>query len=258
MILQKTVATYLFLIQIDPKDYIHVLHSQCTTVSWVTTKTYQFHVDSTIASRPNSIVSFRFSFEHGSSIANIKIEELATGKVFSLYETENCQLAFIDVDGKRNGELICEFTRPSSGQWRIEVSNPFFQDITVNSKVISYVRIEDDKALHTTSESNSMFRIEARWKNPIVQYPAVQIVYVHCSMHSKPILNATVFVDLIKPNGEAVRLELFDNGLNADVFENDGVYSRYFSSYNSDGAYSAQVIEITLRFLFSQSCQGLL
>ncbi len=164
-----------------------------------------------------------------------------TKKIYSLYETENCQLLFTDVDGKRNGELICDFVRPLSGQWLIEISNPFFQDIVVNSRVISYVRNENRPI---PREPSGMVTVEAQWKSRLVQYPAVQVVYVHVSKHSRPILNATVFAELLKPNSEAVRLELFDNGLNADTFANDGVYSRYFSGYNSDGAYSAQVFLI--------------
>ena len=78
------------------------MHHEYTSVSWITTKTFQFYIDPSITRRRTqvAVTSFRFTFENSENIANIKIEEKLTGKTYSLYETENCQLVFTDVQGK--------------------------------------------------------------------------------------------------------------------------------------------------------------
>lgn len=97
-----------------------------------------------------------------------------------------------------------------------------------------------------TSNFASDLRIEAKWHWSKITWTAsstpVQKIYVSLSKGLKPILNATVKAHIFRPSGDLIELMLYDNGLFADRFKNDGIYSRYFSSFNQDGNYFAIVI----------------
>lgn len=92
----------------------------------------------------------------------------------------------------------------------------------------------------------SALRIEAKWQRTRVQWPSdadttPQKLFVSLSKGLKPILNATVKAFIHRPSGDVIELNLYDNGLFADRFRNDGIYSRYFSNFNQDGNYFAIV-----------------
>ena len=74
----------------------------------------------------------------------------------------------------------------------------------------------------------------------------MQVLYVAVSKGLKPILNATVKAYIHRPSDDIIELNLLDNGIFADRFKNDGIYSRYFTSFNLDGKYFAMVTKMNL------------
>ncbi len=86
--------------------------------------------------------------------------------------------------------------------------------------------------------------IDARWSKPTVYYPETQTIYASVSKDLQPILNASVTALILRPSGDYVSVQLFDNGLNMDRTANDGIYTRQFTSFTKNGIYLGRVILI--------------
>ncbi|XP_027464096.1 calcium-activated chloride channel regulator 1 [Zalophus californianus] len=73
------------------------------------------------------------------------------------------------------------------------------------------------------------------------KFPSPMAVYAKIHQGSSPILRATVTAVIESVNGKTVTLELLDNGAGADATKDDGIYSRYFMAYDTNGRYSVKV-----------------
>lgn len=69
-----------------------------------------------------------------------------------------------------------------------------------------------------------------------------------------PISNAVVKVSVSVPNGPPVPLQVWDDGVGADVRPNDGVYSGFFTQFKGDGRYSMQVKETCMPLHANAKC----
>ncbi|KAB0390046.1 hypothetical protein E2I00_013789, partial [Balaenoptera physalus] len=73
------------------------------------------------------------------------------------------------------------------------------------------------------------------------KFPSPMVVYAKIHQGALPILRAKVTALIESVNGKTVTLELLDNGAGADATKDDGVYSRYFTAYDTNGRYSVKV-----------------
>ncbi|XP_021545829.1 calcium-activated chloride channel regulator 1 [Neomonachus schauinslandi] len=73
------------------------------------------------------------------------------------------------------------------------------------------------------------------------KFPSPMAVYAKIHQGSSPILRATVTAVIESVNGKTVTLELLDYGAGADATKDDGIYSRYFTAYDTNGRYSVKV-----------------
>ncbi|XP_004603684.2 calcium-activated chloride channel regulator 1 [Sorex araneus] len=73
------------------------------------------------------------------------------------------------------------------------------------------------------------------------KFPSPMIVYAKIHQGAKPILRANVTALIESASGKTVTLELLDNGAGADATKNDGIYSRYFTTYSENGRYSVKI-----------------
>ncbi|XP_002919432.1 calcium-activated chloride channel regulator 1 [Ailuropoda melanoleuca] len=73
------------------------------------------------------------------------------------------------------------------------------------------------------------------------KFPSPMAVYAKIHQGSLPILRATVTAVIESVNGKTVTLELLDNGAGADAAKDDGIYSRYFTAYDTNGRYGVKV-----------------
>ncbi|XP_055978829.1 calcium-activated chloride channel regulator 1 [Sorex fumeus] len=73
------------------------------------------------------------------------------------------------------------------------------------------------------------------------KFPSPMVVYAKIHQGAKPILRASVIALIESASGKTVTLELLDNGAGADANKDDGIYSRYFTSYNENGRYSVKI-----------------
>ncbi|XP_046719137.1 calcium-activated chloride channel regulator 3A-1-like [Silurus meridionalis] len=66
------------------------------------------------------------------------------------------------------------------------------------------------------------------------------VVLAEVSQNYNPVLGASVWANLRSDTGHSEELQLFDNGAGADVFKDDGIYSRYFTKLKR-GKYNLKV-----------------
>ncbi|XP_070261606.1 calcium-activated chloride channel regulator 1 [Myotis yumanensis] len=72
-------------------------------------------------------------------------------------------------------------------------------------------------------------------------FPSPMVVYAKVHQGNMPILRASVTALIESAKGQTVTLELLDNGAGADATKDDGIYSRYFTAYDTNGRYSVKV-----------------
>ncbi|XP_076976496.1 calcium-activated chloride channel regulator 1 [Tamandua tetradactyla] len=72
-------------------------------------------------------------------------------------------------------------------------------------------------------------------------FPSPMVVYANIRQGDLPILRASVTALIESASGKTISLELLDNGAGADATKDDGVYSRYFTAYDTNGRYSLKV-----------------
>ncbi|XP_074076446.1 calcium-activated chloride channel regulator 1-like [Macrotis lagotis] len=83
--------------------------------------------------------------------------------------------------------------------------------------------------------------VDSKMNKDTSSFPSPMVVYAEVRQGSLPIIGATVTALIESVDGTTITLELLDNGAGADAFKNDGVYSRYFTAYKTNGRYSLKV-----------------
>lgn len=83
--------------------------------------------------------------------------------------------------------------------------------------------------------------VTSRTNQDTGKFPSPMIVYATVHQGASPILRANVTALIESVNGKTVTLELLDNGAGADATKDDGVYSRYFTAYDTNGRHSVKV-----------------
>ncbi|XP_006120314.2 calcium-activated chloride channel regulator 1-like isoform X2 [Pelodiscus sinensis] len=72
-------------------------------------------------------------------------------------------------------------------------------------------------------------------------FPNPMVIYAEVSQGFLPVLGATVMATVEPQAGSPVGLQLLDDGSGADITKNDGIYSKYFTSFNGNGRYNLKV-----------------
>ncbi|XP_044530782.1 calcium-activated chloride channel regulator 1-like [Gracilinanus agilis] len=105
------------------------------------------------------------------------------------------------------------------------------------------------------SPENVTLTVTTRAKSPVVlpviatvhvnqstgHFPSPMTIYAQVSQGFLPVLGVDVMAIIETESGLQETLELWDNGAGADTIKNDGIYSRYFTSYHENGRYSLKV-----------------
>ena len=214
-----------------------------------------------------------------SLLVNKIIFESKIGKDSSLIQKERSY-------DKTKKEVVCQFESPAKGKWIFNILSPMDQEFYVKLKVfVFFQRFEELQSYYPNYYASKKFdkretkkrlkknavaaahdaiQFDAKWSRQSIYYPSdSQVVYASISRNLQPIINATVRAIIYRPTGDYISLELYDNGLNADRYANDGVYTRYFTNFNFDGVYFARVNFICVLILFylqltklDSNCEG--
>ncbi|XP_042896236.1 calcium-activated chloride channel regulator 1-like isoform X2 [Parasteatoda tepidariorum] len=140
-------------------------------------------------------------------------------------------------DSKHDG-----YSRDDIQRQRIQISLP----TTEPGKWEVIIRRRDDYPIivgfTVTSEPKDIrdqpIRVRS-WLNEIqLKFPAHAKVYAEVKKGYLAVIGATVIATVERPIGSTIDIELKDDGLGADVTENDGIYTGYFTHFNGNGRYA--------------------
>ncbi|XP_059142686.1 calcium-activated chloride channel regulator 2-like [Physella acuta] len=72
-------------------------------------------------------------------------------------------------------------------------------------------------------------------------WPVTAVVTAEAVRDRQPVRDVRVTARVTRPAAEPVELQLFDNGIGADILAGDGIYSRYFTHFTTAGLYTASI-----------------
>ncbi|KAL1441165.1 hypothetical protein MTO96_008899 [Rhipicephalus appendiculatus] len=142
---------------------------------------------------------------------------------------EGCQKSVFAVTGGYKTFKVPGVAKP--GTWMLAVScNHSTCDADVHVRVTSLAR---DPAEEPVLARAFLKRTE-------VSTVAEAAIYAEVTKGAHVVLHARVTATVVRPSsGDRVDIELFDNGLGADVTANDGIYSGYFTQFEGRKASGA-------------------
>ncbi|XP_039176966.1 calcium-activated chloride channel regulator 1-like isoform X2 [Crotalus tigris] len=145
------------------------------------------------------------------------------GKTYNLNDFE------VDNTNRKTARLKINGTA-EAGDWTYALYNTHsvaqVLSITVTSRAASLEEPPVTVKSYISSDANA-------FPNPI-------IIYAEVSQGFLPVLGAKVTAT-IESKSATEDLELVDKGSGADIIKNDGIYSRYFTSFKDNGRYSIKV-----------------
>ncbi|XP_077986132.1 calcium-activated chloride channel regulator 4A-like [Glandiceps talaboti] len=112
-----------------------------------------------------------------------------------------------------------------NGKWTYNITNPGSSDQSVEVSIESR---SSDSSLSPILLSSTLS------DDLITESPPVAIVYADLNRGYVPVLKATVFATIDRPEPDKNRqstIQLLDNGVGADISKNDGIYSAYFVDF---------------------------
>ncbi|CAM2118849.1 unnamed protein product [Caretta caretta] len=83
--------------------------------------------------------------------------------------------------------------------------------------------------------------VKAHMNKDTNNFPHPMVIYAEVSQGFLPVLGATVMATVEPQTGSAVELKLLDDGSGADITKNDGIYSKFFTSFKGNGRYNLKV-----------------
>ncbi|XP_050031049.2 calcium-activated chloride channel regulator 1-like isoform X3 [Dermacentor andersoni] len=141
---------------------------------------------------------------------------------------EDCLVSGPAVSGNYVNFKIPGIATP--GTWTLVVSQDLGSgEVAVHVRATSLARYPDEKPV----------MVRAFLKRTEVDSAAQAAVYAEVTKGEYVVLHAKVTATVVRPQGHGtVEMELFDDGLGADVTANDGIYSGYFTQFDGVGRYS--------------------
>ncbi|XP_054721485.1 calcium-activated chloride channel regulator 1-like [Uloborus diversus] len=115
-----------------------------------------------------------------------------------------------------------------SGRWEIIIRRRDDYPIMAGFAVTSEPKDIRDQPIRVRS-----------WLNEIqLKFPAHAKVYAEVKKGYLAVIGATVIATVERPVGPTIDVVLRDDGIGADVTENDGIYTGYFTHFNGNGRYA--------------------
>ncbi|XP_053362895.1 calcium-activated chloride channel regulator 1-like [Clarias gariepinus] len=116
------------------------------------------------------------------------------------------------------------------GGWKFSFLNRETAAQQISLTVMSQAAFKDVSPVRVTIKMRHQHNNSTK---PMLVFAEVRQNYV-------PVLGVSVWATLMSDTGNSEKLQLLDNGAGADVFKDDGVYSRYFTKFKR-GRYSLKV-----------------
>ncbi len=120
--------------------------------------------------------------------------------------------------------MVFEILAPEAGTWKLIVTSG--AGVTNGQIDLLAFAHHDGVQLNVSVE------------NELVTFPETVKISATPLFEGAAVVGATVNGIVRRPNGSTVAITLLDNGLGADKFPSDGIYSATFSQYKDDGTYT--------------------
>ncbi|KAM4022554.1 calcium-activated chloride channel regulator 1-like [Anomaloglossus baeobatrachus] len=117
------------------------------------------------------------------------------------------------------------------GGWDYRLCNSLTTNQVIGITVTSKAADENVPPILTNCHMNSNTN----------KFPNPMVIYASVSQGLLPVTGAKVTAMIESESGNSVITELLDNGAGVDLSKNDGIYSRYFTSFTANGRYSLKV-----------------
>lgn len=117
------------------------------------------------------------------------------------------------------------------GRWDYSLCNSFTSPQAIGITVISKAAAKNVPPILAFCHVN---------QNTIT-YPNLLVIYASISQGLRPVTGAKVMAFIEPEGGTPVTMELLDNGTGSDTAKDDGIYSRYFINFSTNGKYSVKV-----------------
>ncbi|XP_039272202.2 calcium-activated chloride channel regulator 1-like isoform X1 [Styela clava] len=104
--------------------------------------------------------------------------------------------------------------------------------------------VSDESTVTVTSTATTggnPVTVEAKILSSDVSQNKAAVIIAEVFRNSLPVLGASVNATVVRPDGTTSDVILLDNGKGADFKRDDGVYSKYYSNFNSKGRYYVEV-----------------
>ncbi|XP_067221357.1 calcium-activated chloride channel regulator 1-like isoform X2 [Chanodichthys erythropterus] len=159
-------------------------------------------VDQTIGNK----TSFTITYETSLPDISIQSQNDSTYKQIQMHHYESAKTVTLKVPGTAQ-----------PGDWKYSIQTTISQSLTVTAT--SQAARADVPPIVVKAHMNQQFSDGTK---PL-------IVFAEVSQNYMSVIKAEVWATLESESGSAEELQLLDNGAGADAFNDDGIYSRYFT-----------------------------
>ncbi|XP_026112862.1 calcium-activated chloride channel regulator 1-like [Carassius auratus] len=159
-------------------------------------------VDQTVGNKTSFVIIYEISFP------NVYIQS-PSGSVYTQTNMSH--------DGLQKTVTLKISGTAEHGDWKFSIQTAVLQALTLT--VTSQATQADVPPIIVKTRMNQKF---CDGTKPM-------IVFAEVSQNYRPVINAEVWATLESETGYIHTLQLLDNGAGADAFQDDGIYSRYFT-----------------------------
>ncbi|XP_063797572.1 calcium-activated chloride channel regulator 1-like [Pseudophryne corroboree] len=121
------------------------------------------------------------------------------------------------------------------GRWDYSFCNSFTSYQVIGITVTTKAADENVPPIIASCHMNTMTN----------NYPDPMVIYASVSQGLLPVTGVKVVAIIEPESGNSVSVDLLDNGAGADIAKDDGIYSRYFTTFSTNGRYSLKVRAIS-------------
>ncbi|XP_004679236.1 PREDICTED: calcium-activated chloride channel regulator 2 [Condylura cristata] len=153
------------------------------------------------------------------------------------------EILLSDPSGRKyhTNDFITNLAFRSARLWIPETAKPGLWTYTVNNTHHSLQTLKVTVTSRASRLGTFPATVEAFVERDSPHFPHPVMIYANVRKGFYPILNATVTATIEPEKADPITLRLLDDGAGADVIKNDGIYSRYFFSFATNGRYNLKV-----------------
>ncbi|CAG2166360.1 unnamed protein product [Oppiella nova] len=169
-----------------------------------------------------------------STEADARLENISSnsgGKCFYMRDNDNAtntamETAFMGFVSQQYIELIL-LGASEVGVWEVIIDKNY----SYNRDIVVALTVTSDPK----NPNNQPIRVNSYFGELEVRYPATALIYAEVMKGPNGIIGAKVLAIVERPDAEDVEVDLYDDGIGADITANDGIYTTAFTQFTQNG-----------------------